>query len=80
MLRDDEHDGAPPRVFVDLDAGRAVITHNTFAVNRWIGAPPDPDVLRAGHEVASLKASCHLWTCLREVDMLREGPLKANHR
>jgi hypothetical protein len=29
MLRDDEHDGAPPRVRVDLDTGRAVITHTT---------------------------------------------------
>jgi hypothetical protein len=26
VLRDDEHDGAPPRVHVDLDARRAVIT------------------------------------------------------
>jgi Family of unknown function (DUF6191) len=26
MLRDDEHDGAPPRIRIDLDAGRAVIT------------------------------------------------------
>jgi Family of unknown function (DUF6191) len=30
MLRDDEHDGAPPRVVrVDLDTGRAVITPAT---------------------------------------------------
>jgi hypothetical protein len=30
MLRDDEHDGAPPRVArVDLDTGRAVITPAT---------------------------------------------------
>ena len=26
VLRDDEHDGAPPRIRIDLDAGRAVIT------------------------------------------------------
>ena len=26
VLRDDEHDGAPPRVRVDLDGGRVVIT------------------------------------------------------
>jgi hypothetical protein len=26
VLRDDEHDGAPPRISIDLDAGRAVIT------------------------------------------------------
>jgi Family of unknown function (DUF6191) len=29
MLRDDEHDGAPPHVRVDLDGGRAVITQAT---------------------------------------------------
>ena len=29
MLRDDEHDGAPPRVIVDLGAGQAVITRAT---------------------------------------------------
>jgi hypothetical protein len=26
VLRDDEHDGAPPRIRIDPDAGRAVIT------------------------------------------------------
>jgi len=26
VLRDDQHDGAPPRIRIDLDAGRAVIT------------------------------------------------------
>jgi hypothetical protein len=26
VLRDDQHDGAPPRIHIDLDAGRAVIT------------------------------------------------------
>ena len=29
MFRDDEHDGAPPRVRVDLDTGRAVIPPTT---------------------------------------------------
>ena len=35
MLRDDEHDGAPPRVRVDLDTGRVVITPTApSAINR----------------------------------------------
>jgi hypothetical protein len=28
VLRDDEHDGAPPLIIIDLNAGRAVITRS----------------------------------------------------
>jgi hypothetical protein len=58
VLRDDEGDGAPPRVRVDLDAGRAVITRPAADRSRGqvLGVLPLGVRCQAGSTVTSARS------------------------